>query len=320
MGVYYDFLLERYVSRKFSSFSCSTVIQLPFLSLFSSHKLCFKTNTTLEVKTNISKHMRHPTLPTMSSSRSLRPLILLSITTFAYASPLHPRSRSSPFSHQLSKRYYEIDQSTIIPVATIVGVIILAIFFCSCSGFCKVKNRDPALSRAVNAELAFEIHTIGCPKNRNTIGKSRNGGRCTCSDSGHGLGHTGDGSGRPFTMVHSFGCPKRPGLGQVGYHPDATCTCSALGEAYGPRGGAVPPMPPYEILLRSYSHDGQVINPHVDAPPPYSPPVNTTLRGPEPVYSPQREGRANATAWTERGFGRQAPEVQRGRGWSRWAA
>ena len=250
-------------------------------------------------------------------------LFLASLSTIARASPFQQRTHDEfpAHLHQLSRRYYGVDQSTIIPVATIVGVIILAVFFCSCSGVCKAKNRDPSLSPAVNAELAFEIHTIGCPKNPNTIGKSRNGGRCTCSDSGHGLGQTGDGSGRPFTMVHSFGCPKRPGLGQIGYHSDATCTCSALGEAYGPRNAAVPPMPSHEIPLGSYSHDGQVIHPHIEAPPPYSPPVNTTsLRGPEPVYSPQREGRASATVWTEADVGRQAPEVQRGRGWSRWAA
>lgn len=253
----------------------------------------------------------------MSTSPPRAPLLLLtSLSTIASASPLHQRTHHEAPAriHQLNKRYYGVDQSTIIPVATIVGVVILAIFFCSFAGCCKVRNHDPALTPAQNAELAFEIHTIGCPKNPNSTNKR--GGRCTCSDSGHRLGQTGDGR----TMVHSFGCPKRPGLGQVGYHPDAPCTCSALGEAYGPRNAAVPPMPPNEISLESYSHDGQIIRPRVDAPPPYSPPVSTTLRGPEPVYSPQREGRANATVWTDGDVNRQAPEVQRGRGWSRWAA
>lgn len=249
-------------------------------------------------------------------------LLLASLSTITSASPLQQRTHKElpAHLHQLSRRYY-VDRSTIIPVATIVAVIILAVFFCSCSGFCKAKNRDPSLPPAVNAELAFEIHTIGCPKNPNTIGKSRNGGRCTCPDSGHGLGQTGDGSGRPLTMVHSFGCPKRPGLGQVGHHPDATCTCSAIGEAYGPRRGVVLPMPPNEIPLGSYSHDGQVTHTPVDAPPPYSSSADTPLRGPEPIYSaPQRAERSNATVWTEGDVNRQAPEVQRSRGWSRWAA
>lgn len=260
--------------------------------------------------------MRHPTMFLTRSTPLSSLLLFASLFSSTLSSPL-PSSHDdiqSPPLHQLHRRYYDVDQSTVIPVATIVGVIILATFYCSCAGCCKAKNHDPSLTPAQNAELAFEIHTIGCPKNPNTTGKdnTRGRGRCTCASNGLDQVQPG--------IIHAFGCPKRPGLGQLGHHPDAQCTCSALGEAYGPRNVAVPPMPPNEIPLGLYSHDGQVIHPNVDAPPPYSPPVNTTLRGPEPVYSPQREGRANATVWTDRDVNRQAPEVQRGRGWSRWAA
>lgn len=255
-------------------------------------------------------------MPSLLPRHSLFLLSITSLLACAVSSPV-PSSHDdihSPRLHELNRRYYNIDHSTAIPVATIIGVIILAIFFCSCAGCCKAKKHDSALAPAQNADVAFEIHTIGCPRNPTTIGKdgTRGRGRCTCSSNAPGQVQPG--------IIHAFGCPKRPGLGQIGHHPDAQCTCSALGEAYGPRTSAVPPMTPDEIASGSYSHDGRVIHPHVDAPPPYSPPVDTPLRGPEPVYSPQREGRANAAVWTDGDVDRQAPEVQRGRGSGRWAA